>query len=1252
MFVGPDIRFLFIILSVFTIFNVVHNSFMKPQGCGAKDDCNCSPGYWGSDCQYSRLRLTGEKGKLTDGSGKYRESSKFMWLIESPRPNSTIVLELDEFATECSWDHLYVYDGRSIRAPLLGTLSGMRRDAHIKEVADAPIISLFSRSGAAFLYFYSDANFAMNGFSIKYSIKLNCLVKCSYHGDCAADGSCVCAAGWGGSTCSLPECPITCTSGTCDLTVRYCSGCAAGFTGPACNTSLGEGYWTQHIAYNQDAMSGRASHSTVVLGDWIWVYGGYSLISTQFNDLIRLVLLQDLVRYSLSNNTWEVLQLDPASPVPSRRYGHSMVVVNGSLVVFGGRVEGSEVNELWIFDTHLMSWQEVSPKGGNTPLAVSGHSATVVGGKMVVLFGYGPEEGFTQKVQEYDLMTNSWQLFNVSSHIVRATYGHSSVYDHLSGRIYLHGGYRMPSPKGNSKDEISSDTNAYDPNKRQWYTLLSSDQPRFFHSAVLIGHMMLVYGGNTHNMTVASDKLTKCYSQDFLMFDTRCNNWNKMPTKDLPILSERFGHTAIQINSTMFIVGGFNGTMLNDVLSYTVGRPTRTVDVPGYYPLEPALAQWLLTREQMMPSQGPHALAEVTEVDKCEAPTSVCQVGMCAHTRCDNSTSCDDCTRSKGCMWCESNQKCVPLNAYVVSFPYGQCHEWTRDNTCAAVQCSKMVSCLDCHTLPGCGWCDDGSGTGLGKCLAGGDLGPFVSNSTSQDSRCPVKGGRQMWYFIECPACQCNGHSTCDSKNNCKTCLHNTNGTNCQICSNGYYGNPKNGGTCKACECNGHGTSCDHLTGSCVCLTKGVVGASCELCEDNKGYHGNATRGGNCFFDLTSNYVFTFNVSGKNRASFRNTPQKVTFCLLLEARMHQGFLRGLNASLDVHMSWALALHQGDWWGFTVESDRDVLFTIRVLGSQALMNVTYTTGSGSEERAVILMKPIGYSKTTFKHEDYAFGRGVVFNIHVYDIDFGNVSLDISFSQMTPFLLLKFFITFFGCFFSILIVTFIAWKIKVRYNNYLMSRVSITLKNTLLQTGQYYPYKYTTSDRSVLPLQIHYFRQVSVTLTNTLLNTGQCYPYKYTTAHRSVLPLQIHYFRQVSVTLTNTLLHTGQCYPYKYTTEHRSVSSLIFKCVFAYVLSASLLAVKCVLRFNLQTYPTAIAQQPFAFDHVGVVTVLVRLPSTSAGLAPIGQSGICCASALVTTQGHASNPQNGVLASRRKCGRRAVPDTRRSRFGPCI
>lgn len=35
------------------------------------------------------------------------------------RPNSILRLRFEHFATECSWDHLYVYDGDSIYSPLL-----------------------------------------------------------------------------------------------------------------------------------------------------------------------------------------------------------------------------------------------------------------------------------------------------------------------------------------------------------------------------------------------------------------------------------------------------------------------------------------------------------------------------------------------------------------------------------------------------------------------------------------------------------------------------------------------------------------------------------------------------------------------------------------------------------------------------------------------------------------------------------------------------------------------------------------------------------------------------------------------------------------------------------------------------------------------------------------------------------------------------------------------------------------------------
>ena len=41
----------------------------------------------------------------------------FMSLLH--RPNTSIVLQIHEFATECMWDHLYIFDGDSADAPLL-----------------------------------------------------------------------------------------------------------------------------------------------------------------------------------------------------------------------------------------------------------------------------------------------------------------------------------------------------------------------------------------------------------------------------------------------------------------------------------------------------------------------------------------------------------------------------------------------------------------------------------------------------------------------------------------------------------------------------------------------------------------------------------------------------------------------------------------------------------------------------------------------------------------------------------------------------------------------------------------------------------------------------------------------------------------------------------------------------------------------------------------------------------------------------
>ena len=70
--------------------------------------------------------------------------------------------------------------------------------------------------------------------------------------------------------------------------------------------------------------------------------------------------------------------------------------------MFGGRKEKKATSELWSFDTWTLLWH-LLPSQGDSPLSVAGHTATLVDSKMIILFGYGPERGYTDKVQEYDL---------------------------------------------------------------------------------------------------------------------------------------------------------------------------------------------------------------------------------------------------------------------------------------------------------------------------------------------------------------------------------------------------------------------------------------------------------------------------------------------------------------------------------------------------------------------------------------------------------------------------------------------------------------------------------------------------------------------------------------------------------------------------------------------------------------------------------------------------------------------------------
>lgn len=112
------------------------------------------------------FRLSDSHGTIHDGHNNYSIDSKCSWLVDAGGvANTTIRLHFEEFATECGWDYLYIFDGDSVHSPLLAVFSGLmyKEGYSIRRIPE-----VVTHSGSALLHFYSDVAYNMTGFNITY----------------------------------------------------------------------------------------------------------------------------------------------------------------------------------------------------------------------------------------------------------------------------------------------------------------------------------------------------------------------------------------------------------------------------------------------------------------------------------------------------------------------------------------------------------------------------------------------------------------------------------------------------------------------------------------------------------------------------------------------------------------------------------------------------------------------------------------------------------------------------------------------------------------------------------------------------------------------------------------------------------------------------------------------------------------------------------------------------------------------------
>ncbi|XP_063239640.1 attractin-like protein 1 isoform X2 [Bacillus rossius redtenbacheri] len=846
----------------------------------------CDQGWAGPACRHcgGKARRV-SNSVITDGMGPYPAGTTCSWLVVG-RQNTTVRLLLEHFEMECGSSHLYVHDGRGMDAPLVAVLTGVlhRNDHHVARSHE-----IVTHSGYAFVHYTAHTD--VNTSAFKISVKVGSCPRdaegrdCSGHGRCVVT-TCFCNEGHQGEACDEPSCPGGCSGsrngecnskGTCD--------CKQGFTG----------------------------------------------------------------------NIWRRLK---TNQTPAPRYGHTAVIHDNVIYVYGGTLEkGGVTSELWALDLTSRAWENVTvtppdcaPAAACGPIALVGHSANVVFKEyMVVFFGYSPQYGIINTVQEFHFGNRTWKAVDTYDYPVSGSYGHTSSWDELSGLVYVLGGYRRAGL------QPSNELFSYEPRERTWRLLHPAPLALYLHAATFTsGGMLLAHGGNGRTAAPASS----CLSPAVLSYDVLCDSWGRLPVRSKPARSDlaRFGHSAVAFARSLVVFAGYNGRIMSDLLRFIPGS-CETMDTIGdcvdsqlgvkcvwnherlacqsvdSLPERPRARpdpvrdssedqehRYCRYNESAVSAVGEEVCSRQPDCLSCTSTSFHCawldsgkctlinvsgkmartasdkcvdrEKALCARhdtcrscvaavgcvwdeticrdfnrsvddavpsaescpAPCDSRDNCADCTQD-GCLWCESDGRCVDPEAEVISYPYGQCLLWAREATrCPATGeswCQGHLTCADCIQEPACGWCDDGplSG-GTGSCMPGG-----FKNTEADFCRA------RFWHFVDCPDCQCNGHSNCSYGVCNQPCADRTHGLHCETCDAWFHGNPLNGGRCSACSCSGDAVDCEAASGRCVCSTRGVTGARCEACDPEHGFLEDPELPGTCFYDLPVNYQFVFNAS-------------------------------------------------------------------------------------------------------------------------------------------------------------------------------------------------------------------------------------------------------------------------------------------------------------------------------------------------------------------------------------------------------
>ena len=260
-----------------------------------------------------------------------------------------------------------------------------------------------------------------------------------------------------------------------------------------------------------------------------------------------IIVISILSLFSFSHADWD--QEQPTGDIPSARYGHTIVNIDGQLYLFGGVRNDKAVylNDLYTYTPNENKWTKLDIT--NPPPSRQGHNAIEYNGKMYILCGKG-DTGELDDVWEYDPVSNKWEEISSNS-IFPSRTDQGAV--NINGKIYVFGG------QTNDGSNILFDMWCFDIAAVNWTKVGEySSMARYGHSMVFLHDIFVVAGRSSTGLL-----------NDTWSYNITLNIWTKADTDQSP--AARVDQTTVNTSDSITVIGGTGESGdLKDLWKYNI----------------------------------------------------------------------------------------------------------------------------------------------------------------------------------------------------------------------------------------------------------------------------------------------------------------------------------------------------------------------------------------------------------------------------------------------------------------------------------------------------------------------------------------------------------------------------------------------------------------------------------------------------------------------------------------------------------